>query len=383
MKITNGKVFIDGHFRDLEVQFDNERITAIESNIEDADVIDAGGNYVFAGLVDPHCHGAFMRSFLKDEAYGDLSEYDKRISELCLLLPQSGVTAVYPTLSGDDFEAIRDSIVDIRKIKDSMEGAKILKFHLEGTYVTLDRYDYPGRPKCSLEHTDWLVSSRYDDVAIIAIAPEMPGAIEWIDQMRQRGVMPELCHSKATSVQVKEAADHGMLLSDHLFNGLPVMHHRTSGPNEGVLLDERIRTQLTCDGYHVNPDWVRLTLKIKGLKNCLGVTDLQPVAGLSEGWHDMADGSRIEIRDGFAWRPDGHIKGGSSLMNQMMRKAHEVCGLSKEEVGSLYGENPAEILNIPDRGKIEKGRVCDFVIMDDDYEVLRTVISGKTVYEKK
>ena len=36
----------------------------------------------------------------------------------------------------------------------------------------------------------------------------------------------------------------------------------------------------------------------------------------------------------------------------------------------------------PDRGKIEVGRRSDFVIMDDDYNVLRTIIKGKTYYEK-
>ena len=68
-------------------------------------------------------------------------------------------------------------------------------------------------------------------------------------------------------------------------------------------------------------------------------------------------------------------------MNQIMYKARNRVGLTREEVGSIYTENVASCLGINDRGKIEVGRRSDFVIMDDDYNVIRTIIKGKTVYE--
>ena len=36
----------------------------------------------------------------------------------------------------------------------------------------------------------------------------------------------------------------------------------------------------------------------------------------------------------------------------MMRSARDNIGLTKEQIGSLYGENPALCLGIKDRGKI-------------------------------
>ena len=63
MKIVNGKVFIDGRFRDVEVQFENGKITNIGKDLVDDEVIDAKGQYVYAGIVDTHCHGGFLRSF--------------------------------------------------------------------------------------------------------------------------------------------------------------------------------------------------------------------------------------------------------------------------------------------------------------------------------
>ena len=379
MKIINAHVFLDGVFQDISVSFNDRIITALDDPFED-EIIDGKGCFLYAGIIDPHCHGAYLRSFRRDPGYTSMGTHQQQIRDLLALLPQSGVTSVFPTLSGDDFEAIRESIITMRNMKDSCRGAEILKYHLEGTYVTLDRYVYPGRPGPDTKHTDWLVSDRYDDIALISAAPEAEGALPWIDYVVSKGVMPELCHSKATADEVRIAADHGMLMADHLFNGLPVMHHRISGPNEGVLLDDRIRIQINTDGYHVNPVWVRLAIRVKGLKNCIGITDLQACAGLSDGIHQLDDGSILEVRDGFGYRPDGHIKGGNSVMNEMMRRARDVCGLTMEEVGSLFAENTAEILGIKDRGKIERGRKSDLVLMDRDYNVLLTIINGRVFY---
>ena len=56
-------------------------------------------------------------------------------------------------------------------------------------------------------------------------------------------------------------------------------------------------------------------------------------------------------------------------------------GLTMEEVGRLFFENPAKCLRIKDRGKIEVGRRSDLVIIDKDYKVIRTIIKGETYYE--
>lgn len=48
MLIKNAKVFIDGQFQDVEVQFDEKGITAIGNGLKDDEVIDAEGKYLYA-----------------------------------------------------------------------------------------------------------------------------------------------------------------------------------------------------------------------------------------------------------------------------------------------------------------------------------------------
>ena len=227
-----------------------------------------------------------------------------------------------------------------------------------------------------------MVDYDYSDVDIISLAPETEGALDYIDYIVAQGVMPEIGYDNATAEQVIEAADHGLCQATHLYNGYRPMHHRESNANAAVLYDDRIKAQLTMDGVHVNPFWVKLTIKIKGIDNVYGITDFSANAGLEEGWHDFGNGMRFETRDGFNYHENGHLAGGSNAMNDMMRRARNIVGLSREEVGSLYAESPAKCLNITDRGKIEVGRKSDLVLMDDDYQVYTTIIDGKVFYQK-
>ena len=389
MKIINAKVFIDGKFHEgLEVRYDKDRILEIGENLKDEEVIDAKGNYLFAGIVDCHVHGGFQRSVTEITNEDKYGPFEEQVRYLCDKLAETGVTTFYPTVNPDTapYAECGEITRRIRAIRDTIRGAYPLKFHYETAFVTMDRYveiskDWMQNP--TKEISDIMVDHDYSDVAIISVAPEMEGAIDYIDYIVSKGVMPEIGYDKATAEQTIEAADHGLCQATHLYNGYLPMHHRASTSSAAVLYDDRIKTQITMDGVHVHPIWVKITLKTKGIENCYGITDLCSYAGMPDGWYTMSNGNKFQIRDGFCYHEHGHLVAGANKMDDMMRRAHNIVGLSREEVGLLYCENPAKCLNLNDRGKIEVGRISDFVIMDEDYHVLRTIIKGETYYENR
>ena len=387
MIIKNAKVFIDGQFRDTDVRYDNSGILEIGKDLAGDEVIDAKGNYLYAGMVDAHCHGGFRRAFNYHPGFRSIGTHEEQVRALLAKLPETGVTTVYPTLAiknkpiNEIYEDMRDSVRVIRKVHKDYVGAEPLKFHFEHPFPTLDRYVHQYVKPATIERADLVVDGDYSDVGIFGIAPDYENAIPFIDYLVSKGVDPEDGYTKATVAQTREAADHGMNQASHLFNGYQPMHHRISGPAEGVLLEDRIFAQLTMDGYHVNPDWIKLTLRIKGMDRCYGITDLTEFSGLPEGRNVLEDGTVIETHDGFNWRPDGHLLSGNMVANEIMKCARDIVGLSMEEVGSLYFENPAKCLRLNDRGKIEVGRKSDLVIMDHDYKVLKTIINGDVYYE--
>ena len=387
MIIKNAKVFIDGQFRDTDVRYDNSGILEIGKDLAGDEVIDAKSNYLYAGMVDAHCHGGFKRAFNYHPGFRSIGTHEEQVRALLAKLPETGVTTVYPTLAiknkpiNEIYEDMRDSVRVIRKVHRDYVGAEPLKFHFEHPFPTLDRYVHQYVKPATIERADLVVDGDYSDVGIFGIAPDYENAIPFIDYLVSKGVDPEDGYTKATVAQTREAADHGMNQASHLFNGYQPMHHRISGPAEGVLLEDRIFAQLTMDGYHVNPDWIKLTLRIKGMDRCYGITDLTEFSGLPEGRNVLEDGTVIETHDGFNWRPDGHLLSGNMVANEIMKCARDIVGLSMEEVGSLYFENPAKCLRLNDRGKIEAGRKSDLVIMDHDYKVLKTIINGDVYYE--
>ena len=380
MKIVNAKVFIDGHFTDNEVQFDRNGIIAIGHDLKDDEVIDARGNYLYAGLIDCHNHGGWFRGFTYHED-NELGSFADRIEWLVRKLPQCGVTTVYPTLAGTDYPGIAKSVRELRPLRGKYEGCRIGDFQFEGVYPSLKRYMTAEAVNPSREHTDWLVDNDYSDVSLFHVSPDLEGSIEWCDYMVSKGVMPTVGNTEASSEDVFKAADHGLCQADHMFNGFKAMHHREAGAAAAVLYDDRIKAQLTCDGYHVNPVWVHILIKIKGLNNVYGVTDMSSASGLPDGEH-IVNGKKITAKDGFIYSADGYINSGNMTMNEILKAARDRCHLTMEEVGSLYRENVALCLNVTDRGKIEVGRKSDLVLMDEDYNVITTIIDGKVFYNR-
>ena len=81
MIIKNARVFIDGEFRNTDVRFDEQTITEIGSDLTGDEIIDAGGNDLYAGIIDCHIHGGFLRSFqanVKKETWKDYGDPEQQ-----------------------------------------------------------------------------------------------------------------------------------------------------------------------------------------------------------------------------------------------------------------------------------------------------------------
>lgn len=150
----------------------------------------------------------------------------------------------------------------------------------------------------------------------------------------------------------------------------------------GCLLEDRLYAQLTVDGVHVLPPFIRLAIKNKGIDHVLGITDGSEYMGKPEGRYIGKTGEEYEIKDGMARDLTGMLLAGTHTFDSVMRTALSM-GLTLEEVGRMYAENPAISMGITDRGKIALGRKGDIVIMDEGLHVEKTIIDGQIFYEAK
>lgn len=385
--IRNAHVFIDGEFVDVDVKYDDNTILEIGKNLTADEVIDANGNYLYAGFVETHQHGGFLRSFYRNGYAENGNKWCADDAKYILeQLPKYGVTSVLPTL---DCQEEKDSCEALRVLRDLRKqgvGADPFAFHFEGPFLN------PGRSACldpnlcvlpSKEHTLAITDNDLSDVMIMCLAPELPGAEEWTKWVTSQGVHVEIGYTLCDSETIKKAADWGVDTTTHFFNGFEGMHHRKDGGMVGCMLEDRLTHQITCDGVHVAAPWIKLLIKIKGIDNIYGITDLFNFAGLEDGeYENDFYGTVVISGPRCCAKKDGMLLGGNLTWDKMMRSARDTIGLSEIEVAKMYGENPAKCLGIKDRGKIEVGRRSDFCLMDSDYHVLKTIIKGKIIYQQ-
>ena len=57
-------------------------------------------------------------------------------------------------------------------------------------------------------------------------------------------------------------------------------------------------------------------------------------------------------------------------------------GAPVEKAAKPLSENPARLFGWTDRGRIAVGARADLVLMDDSYDVVRTIVGGRTVFER-
>jgi N-acetylglucosamine-6-phosphate deacetylase len=68
-------------------------------------------------------------------------------------------------------------------------------------------------------------------------------------------------------------------------------------------------------------------------------------------------------------------------MNRLVKNMVQLVGVPLVEAVQMASLNPARALGIEDRkGHIAVGADADLVVLDDSFEVLRTVVGGRTVF---
>ena len=58
-------------------------------------------------------------------------------------------------------------------------------------------------------------------------------------------------------------------------------------------------------------------------------------------------------------------------------------GIPLEEAVRMASETPADILGLPEKGRIAPGADADLVVLDREGFVQETIVAGETVYQKE
>src|SRR5699024_1982803 len=138
------------------------------------------------------------------------------------------------------------------------------------------------------------------NVSLVTLAPELDGN-DVVAGLCKRGLVVSLGHSNASLRESERAFRNGASMVTHLFNAMPLFHHRDPGLL-GLLTvdsdDRQVYYGIIADGIHTHYSALRLAFHANQPGMVL-VSDAISATGLERGIH-MIGGQRIEIKDNRA-----------------------------------------------------------------------------------
>ena len=322
--------------------------------------VDAKGHRLIPGLIDVHLHGFRGSDFADCEFY--------KIGDALL---EEGTTSYVATL-------MTDSVENLEKVtkSDCPKGkANFLGFHLEGPYLSLKKSG--AQNKEFIKNPDLEEYSHFQNVAMITVAPENDGALEFIKSISDKTAVC-IGHTDCDYQTAISAIDSGANCLTHMFNVMPPMLHRDPGPI-GAAVEKGIYAQLICDGNHVHKSVCLAAYRMFTSDRLILISDMIRPAGMPDGVYDSG-GYDVYMRDGVARLSEGNLAGGSQSLIHIVKTAVSF-GNDFYEAVKMASETPAKMLGV-NKGVIREGYDADLVLLDDEMNVLMTLIGGEIVYKK-
>jgi len=325
------------------------------------------------GFIDLQINGAFG---------ADIGTDPETIRTLVAHLPATGVTSFLPTLISSPPERYEEFFAALEKGA-AEEGARVLGAHLEGPFLAPERkgaHDPANLRPVDLGFLRELLRS--GKVRLMTLAPELENSLEAIELLLEESAVVSVGHTEATYEEIARAADAGLRLGTHLYNAMRPLAHREPGTVGALLTQDRIRTSIIADGVHVHEAAIRLAYRAKGSEGLVLVTDAMEAAGMPPGDYELGR-RKVRLEDGAVRLPDGTLAGSALTMDEAVRNAVRFLGVSLAQAVRMAAETPAAAMILDGKGRIAVGCDADFVLLDEEGTVLQTIVSGRTVYERK
>lgn len=362
---------------EMAVLFDKKILKIAPQNTFDLaqyDIIDCQGEYLAPGFIDIHIHGS-QGADVMDASTEALNTISKSLSA-------SGVTSYLATTMTMPLKQIEEALESVRRyVSGAMPYAQVLGVHLEGPYIN-ETYKGAQNPEFIVEpDIDW-IRSYYDIVKLITLAPELSGAMTFIETLkRESGMIVSIGHSDATYKQCCEAHGKGASHITHLFNAMKPLHHREPGV-VGAALSLDFSCEVILDKVHFSEDLFDLIYRIKGPHKMIAVTDSIRAGCLKPGIYELG-GQKVLVDHNSARLESGQLAGSVLTLNQAIRHFIQHTERDMPSAIALVTQNPADLLKLTDRGSIEPGKRADFTIFDKTVTILSTIVGGEVVYQKE
>jgi N-acetylglucosamine-6-phosphate deacetylase len=327
--------------------------------------VDLGDVTVVPGFVDIHTHGGGGATYSTTDP--------EEVRNAAAFHARHGTTTTMASLVTASLDTLADQIACLA---DLVTDGVIGGVHLEGPFLS--------KARCGAHDPNLLRDPEPADVdrllhpavRMVTIAPELPGGLAAIRQVVEAGKIAALGHTDATYEQMVEGADAGATVATHLFNGMRPFHHRDPGPAVAAINDDRLLLEVINDGFHLNPQTVRMAMRAAGTDRVALITDAMVATGLSDGRYKIGE-LDVDVVNGEArlTTPERSIAGSTLTMDVAFANAVN-AGVSLLDASNMASATPAKAFGWY-VGTIEQLCFADAVVLGPDLDVQKVMKRGE------
>ena len=339
-----------------------------------AEVIDLAGARLLPGFIDVHIHGS--------AGIDVMDATSEQLSEVSVFLASQGVTGWVPTFVPAADEVYASAVAAIAKAAENSSGARVLGVHYEGPFV--------NSAQCGALHTEYFKTysgpADLDGlpvpgglVRMTTLAPEIDGGVELVRELKSRGWVISIGHTRAPLEILDQALEAGARHMTHFMNAMAPLHHRAPGPIAWGLSHDGVTCDVIADGIHLDPFMLRLLLKVKSERGISLISDAISAAGRGDGDYRIW-GETISVKEGRTSNAAGSIAGSVITMLDAVRLMRSLDA-SYVQLAQLAASNPAHVLGLDHEcGSIEVGKRGDLVALDETGKVKLTLVGDRIAF---
>jgi len=366
--LKNGTIYQNNKFITDDILVENGLIKAIGNINTNAQTIDLKGAKIIPGLIDIHIHGSVGIDVMDANPEG--------LNKIARFLAEKGTTSFLATTITSNHENLIKALESINEANNK----NVVGVHIEGPYINKDKrgcHDPMFIRNPNINEYD-NVKEVFQGLIHYTIAPELAGAIDFIEKITNDGTTVSIGHSNANMEITKLGLNAGANIFTHLFNAMSPIHHRDPNVSGTALLSDAF-TELICDGIHVNKEIIKLIYKLKGRDKIILVTDAMQACGLGDGSYHFG-GFDITVKDGVARKDDGTLASSTLTMFEALQNMMEFANLTLEEAIDMATINPAKAIKIDkEYGSIDIGKHADLLILDENENIKAVINKGEFI----
>lgn len=304
----------------------------------------------------------------------------------------TGVTRFFATVITNAPDKLITLLKNLARARETLAHTTAIEgFHIEGPHISPEDGPRGAHPREWVRRPDPDEFLRWQEasnglVKMVTLAPEWPGACDYIEQLTGAGVVVAIGHTQASAAQIHDAVSAGATVSTHLGNGAGSKNRRDEFISQ-QLQENRLSASFIVDGHHLPVEFLREALNRKGTDRSILVTDAVAPALCAPGLYELGQVA-VELRpDGrVTLRGNDRLAGSILTMDRAVSLVMQHAGVSLREAIVMATSNAARAGRIANRlrgfNPGERGDIVEFKIVGGQLEIASTFLGGEQVYAR-